>query len=274
MNRHPLPALDADRIRSGLSGPATALLRYLTVMPETDSTNSAIDRLPRELQHAHVILAERQTRGRGRRQRNWHSPAGGNLYLSLGWRFDSDRQPLGSLPLVVAVCLSRALVRAGLDEHGIKWPNDLRVGDRKLAGVLVELKSSGSGPALAVAGVGLNVAMPGGREADARIDQPWTDLATELAQESESLDRNRLAAAVLDELLTGFARFEETGFESFEPDWRGRDQLRGRAVVLESGPERIGGIARGIDDEGGLLIETPDGGIRAWHSGEVSVRHG
>ncbi|MBT8063459.1 MAG: biotin--[acetyl-CoA-carboxylase] ligase [Xanthomonadales bacterium] len=273
MNGTPMPALDADRIRSALQDPAEALLRHLTVLPETDSTNSAVNRLPSELQHGHAILAERQTRGRGRRQRRWHSPPGGNLYLSLGWRFDSATQPLAVLPLVVAVCLSRALEAAGLDSHGIKWPNDILVGGRKLAGVLVELRSAGSGPALAVAGVGLNVVMPGNEEANERIDQPWTDLATELEEKPERLDRNPLAATVLDRMLNGFATFGETGFASFEPDWRGRDLLRGRPVQLRIGRDRVAGTARGISDDGGLLIESANGDLRAFHSGEASVRH-
>lgn len=273
MNLPANSALQEDRIRSALSPAAAGLLRHLTVLAETDSTNSAVTRLPAEAQHRHAVLAERQTRGRGRRQRHWHSPAGGNLYLSLGWRFDSERQPLATLPLVVAVCLSRLLERAGLAEHGIKWPNDILVGDRKLAGILVEMQSAGSGPALAVTGIGLNVAMPGDREADERIGQPWTDLVSWLPTDSGFLDRNRLAAALLEELLAGFERFEETGFMPFEADWRKRDRLLGRTVVLESASEKVAGIARGLDGEGGLLIEMPDGGVSAWHSGEVSVRH-
>lgn len=115
--------------------------------------------------------------------------------------------------------------------------------------------------------------MPGGSEADERIGQPWTDLASWLPEGSEFLDRHHLAATLLEELLTGFERFEEIGFLPFEADWRKRDQLLGRRVVLENARERVAGIARGLDSEGGLLIEMPDGEMSAWQSGEVSVRH-
>ena len=106
------------------------------------------------------VLAECQTGGRGRREKSWHSPAGGNIYLSLGWWFRDCQWPLSTLPLIVAIAVCQALARAGLRGHGIKWPNDILVEGKKLAGILVEMQSAGSGPALAVIGVGLNVRMP------------------------------------------------------------------------------------------------------------------
>ena len=264
--------LDADRIRTVLPLAANSRLDYLTVLPETDSTNAAIGRLPAELQHAHAILAEQQTRGRGRRERSWYSPAGGNIYLSLGWRFDSSELPLGTLPLTVAVCICRALEQTGLEGYAIKWPNDIQVKEKKLAGVLVELQSSGNGPALAVIGVGVNIHMPGQGAAATRIDRPWTDLASELP-ESGPMDRNRTAALLLNELLAGLDQFESSGFDTFAAAWQGLDVLNGRKVRLEHAGEFISGTARGIDELGGLLLETADGAVKAYHSGEASVRH-
>lgn len=264
--------LGADRIRAALPLAANSRLDYLTVLPETDSTNAAIGRLPSELQHAHAILAEQQTRGRGRRERSWYSPAGGNIYLSLGWRFGSSEVPLGTLPLAVAVCICLALGQTGLEGHAIKWPNDIQLEGKKLAGVLVELQSSGNGPALAIIGVGVNINMPGQGAAESRIDRPWTDLASEIA-ESGSLDRNCIAALLLNELLAGLDRFENSGFESFAPAWQGLDTLNGRKVRLEHAGEFITGTARGIDELGGLLLETDVGEVKAYHSGEASVHH-
>lgn len=264
--------LAAERIKRALNSRAKPLLSLLTVLAETDSTNAAIGRLPGDIQHAHAILADQQTRGRGRRERSWHSPAGGNIYLSLGWRFGGSNVPLGTLPLVVAVCICRALEQMGLTGHAIKWPNDVLVADKKLAGVLVELQSSGNGPALAIIGVGLNVKMPGDRAADSRIDRPWTDLATQLPAAGD-IDRNQLAALLLSELLIGLDRFEASGFESFAGAWRDLDVLNGCEVQLEHAGTVIKGTAKGIDDIGGLLLETDTGQLRAFHSGEASVRH-
>jgi BirA family biotin operon repressor/biotin-[acetyl-CoA-carboxylase] ligase len=266
--------LESRRIRELMTAQAAGLLDYLTVLPETDSTNDAVSRLPENLQHAHAVLAEHQSRGKGRRERSWHSPAGGNLYLSLGWRFDGGAAPLATLPLVVAVCICRLLARIGFGDAGVKWPNDILVDGRKLAGILVELQSVGSGPALAVIGIGLNVAMPRGSRPDACIDRPWTDLATEWPAGVALPGRNRIAAGLLEELLVSLARFEADGFEPFAADWQSRDTLRGKEVELEMGNEALRGVARGIDEAGGLLVETADSGLRACHAGEVTLHNG
>jgi len=268
MNDH----LDAGRIRTAMKDEARSSLSGLTVLPETDSTNSAVTRLPQQQQHAHAILAERQTSGRGRRSRSWHSPVGGNIYLSLGWRFDTGELSLSTLPLAVAVCVCTALARAGLQGHAIKWPNDILVGKEKLAGILVELQSAGGGPALAVIGVGINVRMPGAEEADSLIALPWTDLATQLPDADGAIKRNRIAALLLDELVLGLERFKSSGFSTFEESWRKLDLLDGRTVRLEQNGQFITGTARGIDECGGLLLETDEAGLQTYFSGDVSVR--
>jgi BirA family biotin operon repressor/biotin-[acetyl-CoA-carboxylase] ligase len=167
-------ALSADAIRGLLAPLASAALDELTIFDEVDSTNAIFNRLPASRRHRHVVLAESQTRGRGRRQRAWHSPAGGNIYLSLGWRLPAAMAPLSTLPLAVAVCVAIALERAGLRGHGIKWPNDILVQGSKLAGILVESQSSGRNAVQAVIGIGLNVRMPSPAET-AAIDRPWTE---------------------------------------------------------------------------------------------------
>lgn len=266
-------SLDAGSIRAAMAPAFAAKLGQLTVLPETDSTNSAVLRLPGDRQHAHAVLAERQTRGRGRRERSWHSPAGGNIYLSLGWWFRDNRWPLSTLPLLTAVAACRALSRAGLSGHGIKWPNDVLVDGRKLAGILAELQSAGDGPALAVIGIGLNVRMPseGGAEPGEGIDRPWTDLASEIGPGGAAPGRNRMAALLLDALLEALERFEQSGFAPFENEWQKLDLLQDRTIRLEQDGEIIAGVARGIDTTGGLLLERPGAGLRTFHSGEVSI---
>lgn len=265
--------LDAGQIRSGLATEAKQNLRQLTLLQDVDSTNTAILRLPGEQQHAHVILAERQTGGRGRRERSWHSPAGGNIYLSLGWWFMQNKWPLSTLPLVVAIAVCRALSRAGLKGHGIKWPNDILVDNKKLAGILVELQSAGRGPAVAVIGVGLNVRMPSEAPGDIEgaIDRPWTDLASQLGPENGGISRNELVVLLLEELLTGLELFETMGFEAFRTSWQSLDLLNTREIQLEQKGQNSAGVARGVDKNGSLLLETPDSGVVAYYSGEVSI---
>ena len=268
--------LDAHHIRESMAPAAQAELRQLTLLQEIDSTNTAVLRLPGDQQHAHAVLAECQTGGRGRRERSWHSPAGGNIYLSLGWWFRDCQWPLATLPLVVAIAVSRALARAGLHGHGIKWPNDILVHGKKLAGILVELKSAGNSPALAVIGVGLNVRMPSpepGESGDV-IDRPWTDLVSQLEPGDAGISRNRLASFLLDELLEALVAFERAGFEGFSDAWRELDLLQGKRIQLEHNGQILAGTAHGVDKNGGLLLETPQSGIQVFHSGEVSIHRG
>jgi len=266
-------SLVADRIRQHLSMEARGRLRELTVLQETDSTNSALSRLPPGQRHAHALLAEAQTRGRGRRQRSWHSPAGGNIYLSLGWQFAEAPAALSTLPLVTALCLCRALDRAGLRGHGIKWPNDVLIDGAKLAGILVETQALGSGPVLAVIGVGLNVRMPGadgGRRA-ADIDRPWTDLASRLPPERQSISRNEIVALLLEELLPALERFDAQGFAAYHDEWRQRDLLSGRRLRLEGNGGLRHGRAIGIEDDGGLRVDIEGYGPQVLYAAEVSI---
>jgi BirA family biotin operon repressor/biotin-[acetyl-CoA-carboxylase] ligase len=265
--------LDAESIRRLLTPAAQALLRELTVLAETDSTNSALARLPAGQRHAHAVLAETQTDGRGRRQRAWHSPAGGNIYMSLGWRLDEPSAALSTLPLVTAVCLCRALDRAGLGGHGIKWPNDILLNGAKLAGILVETQAAGSGPVLAVIGIGLNVRMPdsgAGRPA-AFIDKPWTDLASQLPAERRAVSRNEVVALLLTELLPGLTVFESAGFEAFHDEWRRRDLLDGKRLRLEGNGTFRYGRALGVEDDGGLAVDIDGYGPQVLYAADVSV---
>lgn len=262
-----------ERILAELSSGARSRLAELSVREEVGSTNDEILRLPADSRHARAVISDRQTVGRGRRQRSWHSPPGGNIYLSLGWKFDKPRWPLSTVPLVVALAVCQALDRAGLSGHGIKWPNDILLGGKKLAGILVEMQSAGNGPAFAVLGVGLNIRMPARdtvQLAEA-IDRPWTDLYSELADNIDPAGRNEIAAWLLNELFESIRIFEQFGFEVFRPAWTERDLLRGNPLALDLNGRKLAGIARGVDRDGGLCLETEAHGVQVFHSGEVST---
>jgi BirA family biotin operon repressor/biotin-[acetyl-CoA-carboxylase] ligase len=257
-------------------------LGQITILAETDSSNSALKRLSLEQQHAHAMLAECQTSGRGRRQRNWYSPPGCNVYLSLGWRFDDSQGRLSTLPLMIAVCVCRAISHTGLAAYGIKWPNDILAGGAKLAGILVEVQAAGEGAAHAVIGVGVNVFMPAtgaiGREAGVVIDRPWTNIASQLPAGAPDLSRNAVAAFLLEDLLRGLAAFEVDGFQPFKREWRELDLLEGQQVLIQHNGTHTTGMARGVDADGGLVLETkkPGEGLvrQVFHAGEVRVHHG
>ena len=279
--KQPVENLDPGRIKMLMSAEALQRLGQITILAETDSSNSALKRLPLERQHAHALLAECQNSGRGRRLRNWYSPPGCNVYLSLGWRFDESKGRLSTLPLMIAVCICRALSRTGLTAYGIKWPNDILAGGSKLAGILVEVQAAGCGAAHAVIGVGVNVFMPAagviGREAGAVIDRPWTDIASHLSAGVSDLSRNGVVALLLEDLLHGIAAFEAAGFQPFEKEWCELDLLDGREVLIQQNETNTTGIARGVDADGGLVLEIKNPGgspvRQVFHAGEVRVHH-
>ena len=257
--------LDQDLILSQIDLRARDKLTNLVIKASLDSTNSALQRLPTVQQHGTAILADQQTAGRGRRGRLWHSPEGGNLYLSLGWCFEQPFADLVCLPLVVALSTATALSRSGLTGHRIKWPNDLLLDGKKLCGCLVEVQGDARGPCHAVLGVGININMPPS-EATSAIDQPWTDLKTHLPDCS----RNTFAALLLEELLVQVALFADKGFTPFTKSWEKMDGLRGQRVGVSAGHSDLQGTVVGIDSNGALLLDT---GVEtlSLHSGEVSL---
>jgi len=258
--------LDKRLILEGIDSVIREQLCSLSIESLLDSTNSAIQRLPVAAQHAAVILAEQQTSGRGRRGRQWHSPFGRNLYLSLGWIFEKPLSELGCLPLVVALSTASALTRAGLSGHKVKWPNDILVEGRKLCGCLVEMQVDAKARCRAVLGVGININMPASAVAG-EIDQPWTDLHSQLPGYS----RNALAALLLEELVSNLALFNAGGFTPFDASWKKTDVLFGQAIEVFAGNKSLHGIAAGIDAQGALLLDTGNE-VMSLHSGEVSLR--
>jgi BirA family biotin operon repressor/biotin-[acetyl-CoA-carboxylase] ligase len=258
--------LDKASILAGMDTAIRKQLTGLNIEASLDSTNSALQRLPLAQQHAAAILAEFQSAGRGRRGRQWHSPHGRNLYLSLGWKFEKPLAELGCLPLVLALSAAQALIRAGLKGHRVKWPNDLLLDGRKLCGCLVEVKGDAKGPCYAVLGVGINVFMPESETAN-EIDQPWTDLQSRLP----ACSRNNLAALLLEELIKQLLLFAEQGFTPFRDLWAQMDGLNGRLVNVYAGNSSLQGTARGIDNQGALLLDTGKE-VLSLHVGEVSVK--
>ena len=134
----PLELLDSDRVLAGLAAPVRNLLAQFEVYEEIDSTNRlALLRALESGCRGHVIVAERQTAGRGRRGRQWISPFGRNIYCSTIWEFDGGAAALEGLSLAVGVAVASALTDVGVRGVGLKWPNDVVGGGRKLAGILL-----------------------------------------------------------------------------------------------------------------------------------------
>jgi BirA family transcriptional regulator, biotin operon repressor / biotin---[acetyl-CoA-carboxylase] ligase len=212
------------------------------------------------------LFAERQSAGRGRRGRCWTSPLAANLYFSVSRRFHTPMARMGGLSLAVGVALAEAVASLGVAGARVKWPNDVWVAGRKLAGVLIETGGELGGPVDAVIGVGLNVMMPA--EQGAGIGQAWTDLA----REGGVSDRNRVAAVALGALLPALEQFDREGLGAFLERFSRLDALEGEAVEVVLSQGRVQGRALGVTADGALRMALDAGGERCFHAGEASLR--
>ena len=260
----PVDLLDADAIRRAVPRlPSEAVHVRFAV----ESTNTVLaERLRTGIAGPELCTAEVQTAGRGRYGRPWVSGLGQSLVLSVSRRFTAPADSLSGLSLAAGVGLAEALAADGFEPVMLKWPNDLVAQQRKLAGILVEASHSRSAGVACVVGVGFNLDLgPDGLD---RIDQPWTDFARAFGRVPV---RSRLASSAANALLDACAQYEAHGLGPFAARWRERDALRGRPVRAVSGGTSIEGTARGIDDDGALLVEHAAGIVRC-DSGEVTVR--
>ncbi len=263
-------ALDGARIRKLLSKDALARVKRLDTAWTVGSTNTILmERTVPAVGLSEVLLAEYQTAGRGRRGRSWIAPPGGAICLSMSWVFAEVPRDLGALGLVIGVCALRALRRLGADELRLKWPNDLLVQGRKLGGILIELRAESAGPASVVIGIGLNVALGAALlEQISRTGLAPIDLAGAGVKRTS---RNEVAAGLINAFVEGLLEFERDGLRPFVREWMEADALRGQVVTVTAAEGAARGVARGIDLDGALLVETPAGLLR-FISGDVSVR--
>ena len=248
-----LTPLNAAAIVDSLSASAAGMFA-LEIHDSVGSTNDVVrEFLLADDSRGVAALAEEQTQGRGRRGRSWHSPAGANLYLSLGWRFHGPVERLSGLSLAIGAMLAEVIARDFEVDLALKWPNDLFHGECKLGGVLIELLGEQYGAIPVVAGIGLNVDMPLGDTES--IQRPWTDLAT---ARGSQVDRNSLAAHLINQLASGFTDIAGGNMGAWLERWRQRDLLHGRQVLVEGSPT-VAGKAAGVDQHGALLVNTETG---------------
>lgn len=268
----PVELLDAHRIQAELTGECNSHLHTLELLFEVDSTNTRLlSAAPPPPGTADVCVSELQHAGRGRLGRRWISPFGGGIAMSLGWTCSDVVRTLPALSLGVGVAVSRALTRAGAEEIALKWPNDIWFRDRKLGGVLIELRAEAGGPAYVVIGVGINVSLP--EEARREIEAGGVAVAAVTDACKMLPSRNLVAGAILDELLSMLVQYERFGFSAFRDAWTALDGLKDRQVQVVVGGTPIFGIARGVDSDGALLLETKER-MQRFVSGEASLRLG
>lgn len=211
-------------------------------------------------------IAEQQIAGYGRHGRYWESPFGRNLYVSLAWDFHRDFSELSGLSLWIALGIVKALGRLNLRGFKIKWPNDIFFDGKKLGGVLVHSQVESNAKARLIISFGLNVNMH--HYNTDTISQQFTCLETINAQ---PLDRNVLLISLLEQILTDLPQLSLHSNQRWCQEWTQYDALLNQHIEVNHFTETLSGIARGINAQGQLRLEQPDGNIQILSAGDTSI---
>jgi BirA family biotin operon repressor/biotin-[acetyl-CoA-carboxylase] ligase len=252
-----------ERLVPGLVG------RRLICLPDTKSTNSVAFQLAEEgAEEGTVVTADAQSAGKGRLGRVWASPPGINLYCSIILRPAVKPYQAPQLTFLSAVAVARAIETSTGLKPEIKWPNDVLLGGRKVAGLLNEMSAETDGINFVILGIGVNLNM-------AAVQFP-TDLRTPatslLLEQGRPVKRVQFAASMLHELDLLYADFLKCGFDPVREEWQRRCNAKGRAVVVtDGGTDAVQGMFDGIDGDGALLLRMPDGRVERILSGDVRV---
>jgi BirA family biotin operon repressor/biotin-[acetyl-CoA-carboxylase] ligase len=233
----------------------------LNLLLATESTNKWLLSQSNLSKKYEVCIAEMQKAGKGRRGKVWVSPFGKNIYLSAAFDLQGGVEVLNGLSLVVGVAVIRLLKDLGVNDAALKWPNDIWIGSKKVAGILVELQGEATTGWRVVVGVGLNVYMD--EQDGVSIDQPWTSISERIA-----CKRSFIAAGLINNLLEVLDYHQKYGFEYFVSEWEASDYLRGKSVQSSGGHV---GVAVGINKQGALLVDSLNG-LECINAGEISVR--
>ncbi len=253
--KKPLILLDAEKIQAGLNTKMPVdIFEFVT------STNDYL--LPLDISSApRVCLAEYQTAGRGRFIRSWQATFGQSILLSYLYPCYEDVSTLSGFSLMIAVSLASVINRPDLK---IKWPNDLYLGDKKLGGILIELRAQSHSETKVIIGIGINV-------------MPPEDLKSSVASlvdlknlKNLELDRNKLIISFLNQLEKDLILFKSKGLSAFLERFSELDYLKGREVTLTQHHEKHMGIAMGIDAQGALLIKKGEV-IERYSAGDTSL---
>jgi len=237
----------------------------IVIHESIDSTNAAALKLVAEQHPApFVVLAERQTAGRGRRGRKWASPFGENVYYSLALRIAGGMRQIEGLSLVIGLAVLKTLRDVGVHGAGLKWPNDVLVGRRKVAGILLELVGDPADVCHIIIGVGINVNM----RATSQVDQLWTSVRLETGL---MMNRSQLVAELSVNIHAYLTVHQEQGFEALREEWERSHLWQGSAVSLIAGSEVVHGTVMGIDSQGALRMQVCSE-EKVFSGGELSLR--
>jgi BirA family biotin operon repressor/biotin-[acetyl-CoA-carboxylase] ligase len=260
----PLHLLNQQYISNQLS--ESGINTFVEVHSLIDSTNSYLmRRLPNQLKHGQVCIAEHQSAGRGRRGRQWVSPFASHIYMSMYWLLEEGMSAAMGLSVVTALAVSDAIKQLYNIDVQLKWPNDIYLDGVKLAGILIDLEGQTTEECHCVIGLGLNLVMP--KQSVEQIDQPWTELQAHCDQ---PINRNELTVALIKALTIRLSAHHSNNLTMIT-EWQKLDLYFNQQVKIITGKNETIGICRGINHQGALMLEVNQQ-IKAVYGGEVSLR--
>ena len=242
--------------------------RDIRVFEETNSTNDIVEKLARDgVKEGVVVFAEAQTRGRGRLGRKWLSPARRGLWFSVLLRPDLRPQAATQLTVAAATALCRAIRAQTELKPQVKWPNDILINGRKIAGVLTELAAEIDHVKHLILGIGVDVNLSAS-EFPVELKKVATSLKIESGRHLSRLD---LAAAILRELDADYQRIKSGRFAEVADEWEEQCITLGHRVRIHIGPREVAGRAEALDDDGALLVRTDHGHLERIIGGDVML---
>ena len=260
---HPITLLNSNKIHALLPASISKQID-LEVLLEIDSTNQYLINNKHIKSNKTFVFSEYQSQGRGRRQRSWQTPFGNNIACSLLWNVQLTPGECNGLSLAIGVAITSALERYGILNLQLKWPNDVLWNYRKLSGVLIEFATRTSTLTQMVIGIGINLKLP------ATLKQEnWMDIATIINQMP---DRLQISALLIEETLKILSDFEQKGLDAIIQHWQALDAYYDLPVTISTPHQIIHGIAKGINRQGELLLQTDNNKVKAFMQGEVSLR--
>lgn len=265
--KKPFIPLDECLIRQNLNNRNYSKPLNFHLFSELDSTNQFLKELPLNCA-INLCCAEKQTKGRGRFGRHWHSPFGENIYFSGRWDLDCCLSDLSGLSLVIGLAILAALRDCAVYEDiRIKWPNDILWKTKKLCGILIEAIAETNSCAQIIIGIGINVNTA--TKEQPSIALPWCSLYEITDQ---YFDRNTIIASLIDQLNNYLDKFLQSGFSVFANEWQNLDYLDGQDINVSQPTGSIRGKACGVTALGQLCLQDEQGKIHYLSSGDTSLR--
>ncbi len=234
----------------------------------TESTNTDAKKVAAEgVVEGTVCVSEEQTGGKGRVNRGWASPYGKGIWFSLILRPLFPPMEAPKCTLMAAVALTKAFRKLGLEQVGIKWPNDILIGERKLVGILTEMQTSMEQIEYIAIGSGINISTT-----DADLPAELEGVSTSFAREGVLVDRRQAFAVILKYMETQYEKVIDEGFESTLQEWKELSVTLGKEVQVREPSVTYTGYAENIDQDGNLLVRLPNGELSRVVAGDVSIR--